>query len=469
MVQPVRQADSGMPLTGDVTTPPAAVEAERSLLGALMLDAYAWDKVADKVSAVDFYRHDHRIIFNALRLLAERDDPRDAVTVSELLESRDELEDAGGLHYLGLLVRDTPSAANIITYAEIVRDRALQRELISVGNDIAASSFRPDGRSGKELVDEAEQRVFEIAEKGSRGRRDFVALNSVCSEMVERLDRLHQAGEDITGLPTGFKKFDQLTQGLQRGDLIILAGRPAMGKTTLALNIAENVAFNLNDPTAIAVFSMEMSTEQLALRFVSSLGQVAQNQLRNGKFSDDDWPRITSAINQMSQAPVFIDDTPALNPSDLRARARRMKRQHDIGLIVVDYLQLMQVPGTTENRTTEISNISRSLKSLARELNIPVIALSQLNRSVEQRPDKRPQMSDLRESGAIEQDADLIVFIYRDEVYHPETPKKGQADVIVAKHRNGETGDFALAFRGQFSRFENFVPTFELPPDRVFP
>lgn len=468
MIQPARHADNGMSMTGEVMTPPAAVEAEKSLLGALMLDGHAWDSIADKVAEVDFYRHDHRLIFTAIRLLAERDEPRDAVTVSEFLESRDELEDAGGLQYLGLLVRDTPSAANIISYADIVRDRALQRELIAVGNSITASAFRPDGRSGKELVDEAEQRVFEIAEKGARGRRDFVPLNSVCRDMIARLDHLHQAGAEITGLSTGYNRFDQLTQGLQKGDLIILAGRPSMGKTTLALNIAENAAFKLDRPTPIAVFSMEMSTEQLALRFVSSLGQIAQGHLRNGKFSDDDWPRINAAVTQMSQAPVYIDDTPALNPTDLRARARRMKRQHNIGLIVVDYLQLMQVPGTSENRTTEISNISRALKSLARELDVPVIALSQLNRSVEQRPDKRPVMSDLRESGAIEQDADLIIFIYRDEVYHPDTQKKGQADVIIAKHRNGEIGDFPLTFRGQFSRFENFASTFPLPPERGY-
>lgn len=463
MIQPVRYDDE-MSLTEQVNTPPAAVEAERSLLGGLMLDNDTWDRVADRVGEVDFYRPDHRLIFAAIGALADANKPRDAVTVAEFLQNRNELTDVGGLQYLGTLVKDTPSVANIESYADIVRERALLRELISVGNDIASSAFRPEGRSGKELVDHAEQAVFDIAEKGSRAGREFVPLQAVCSDLVDRLDQLHQAGADITGLPTGFKRFDEKTQGLQKGDLIILAGRPSMGKTTLALNIAEYAAFSVDKPKAVAVFSMEMSTEQLALRFVSSLGQVQQGHLRNGKFSDDDWPRITTALQQMSQAPVYIDDTPALSPSDLRSRARRLKRQHNIGLIVVDYLQLMQVPGTSENRTTEISNISRALKSLARELEVPVIALSQLNRSVEQRPDKRPVMSDLRESGAIEQDADLIIFIYRDEVYHPESEKKGQADVIIAKHRNGEIGDLTLTFRGQYSRFENYVSEFPIPP-----
>ncbi|MEE4185262.1 MAG: replicative DNA helicase, partial [Gammaproteobacteria bacterium] len=433
-----------------------------------MLSDDSWDNVGALVSAEDFYRNDHRLIFAAIQQLAERREPRDAVTVSEYLQHRNELVDAGGLQYLGMLVKDTPSVANIQTYADIVRERALLRELIAVGNGIAARAFRPEGRSGTDLVDAAEQAVYKIAEKGARGRREFVPLEAVCSEMLDRLDTLHQEGSDITGLSTGFKRFDELTQGLQNGDLIILAGRPSMGKTTLALNIAENAAFRVNDPVAVAVFSMEMSTEQLALRFVSSLGRVQQGHLRNGNFSDDDWPRITTALQQMSQAPVYIDDTPGMSPSDLRSRARRLKRQHDIGLIIVDYLQLMQVPGTAENRTTEISNISRALKSLARELEVPVIALSQLNRSVEQRPDRRPVMSDLRESGAIEQDADLIVFIYRDEVYNKETEKKGQADVIIAKHRNGETGDLPLTFLGKFSRFENFQREFEIPPDIGF-
>jgi replicative DNA helicase len=468
MIQPVRYSES-MSLADQVNMPPAAVEAEKSLLGGLMMDNHAWDRIAGRVSEVDFYRPDHRAIFNAIFLLSERTQPFDAVTVSEHLESLNKLTEAGGLPYLAALVKDTPSTANILSYADIVRERSLLRELIEVGNDIAASAFNPEGRTGKELVDDAERHVFEIAEKGTRGKKDFVRLNSICSDMVDRLDKLHGAGEAITGLSTGFDAFDEKTQGLQKGDLIILAGRPSMGKTTLALNIAENAAFKLEDPMPVAIFSMEMSTEQLALRFVSSLGQVRQQHLRNGKFSDSDWPRITTALDQMAQAPVYIDDTPSLSPSDLRSRARRLKRQHSIGLIVVDYLQLMQVPGTAENRTTEISYISRSLKALARELDVPVIALSQLNRSVEQRPDRRPIMSDLRESGAIEQDADLVIFIYRDDQYHKDSERKGQADVMIAKHRNGETGDLILTFRGEFSRFENFMPQIAMPPERSFP
>ena len=469
MIQPVRHSASGLSLTDQVNTPPASVEAEQALLGALMIDDHAWESIHGRVSDEDFYRPDHRLIFDAIGALSSRDRPRDAITVSEYLESCGQLAEAGGLGYLSTLVKDTPSAANITTYADIVRERSLLRELIAVGNDIAASAFRTEGRAAAELVDEAEQRVFKIAGKGISGKKkDIRQLHEVCSELVTRLDDLHRAGAEITGLSTGYKKFDAMTQGLQKGDLIIVAGRPSMGKTTLALNIAENAAFNLTKPTPIAIFSMEMSTEQLALRFVSSLGQVSQGKLRNGQFSEDDWPRITSAIQQMAQAPVFIDDTPALSPAQVRARARRLKRQHGIGLIVIDYLQLMSVGGSTENRATEISEISRSLKALARELDVPVIVLSQLNRSVEQRPDKRPQMSDLRESGAIEQDADLIAFIYRDEVYNDESPRKGQADIIIAKHRNGEIGDFSLTFLGQFSRFENFTPQFELPPERGY-
>jgi replicative DNA helicase len=468
MMQPVRHSEHGMSLTEQVNTPPASVEAEQALLGGLMLDNHSWDIIASRVSETDFYRPDHRLIFDSLKTLSSRDRPRDAITVSEYLDSTGVLGEAGGLAYLSTLVKDTPSAANIVTYADIVRERALLRELITVGNDIASSAFHTEGRPATELVDEAEKRVFEIADKGAHGKAGFTQLKDICSPMIDRLDMLHQAGAEITGLSTGYTELDKLTQGLQKGDLIILAGRPSMGKTTLALNIAENAAFNMQNPTPIAVFSMEMSTEQLALRFVSSLGQVSQGHLRNGRFSDDDWPRINSAIQQMSQAPVFIDDTPALTPTGVRASARRLKRQHDIGLIVVDYLQLMSTGGSAENRTTEISEISRSLKALARELEVPVIVLSQLNRSVEQRPDKRPIMSDLRESGAIEQDADLIAFIYRDEVYNPDSAKKGQADIIIAKHRNGEIGDLSLTFRGQFSRFENYVPEFEIPHDGGF-
>ncbi len=464
MVQSVDHSEYELSLTDRVTTLPNNIEAERALLGGLMLSSQAWDHINGRVSAADFYRPDHRIIFEALAALAERNEPLDAVTVDDYLNSIGKSVEAGGLEYISGLVTNTPSAANITTYADIVRERSLMRSLKEVGDDIVRSVFHPEGRTGQQLVGDAEQKVFDIAEKGVRGKRDFVALHDVCGGMVDRLDNLHRAGADITGLSTGYKRFDEITQGLQGGDLIVLAGRPSMGKTTLALNIAENAAFDASNPTGVAVFSMEMSTEQLALRFVSSLGKVSQSHLRNGKFSDADWPKITGALGLMGQAPVYIDDTPALSPADLRSRARRLQRQHkNIGLIVVDYLQLMQVPGTSENRTNEISEISRGLKALARELEVPVIALSQLNRSVEQRTEKIPVMSDLRESGAIEQDADLIIFIYREEVYKPESSKKGQADIIIAKHRNGEIGEFPLTFLGQYSRFENFAPTFEIP------
>ncbi len=429
-----------------------------------MLENRAWDKVAGKVSEADFYRPDHRLIFVAIQELADRNEPRDAVTLSEFLERRDQLTEAGGLGYLGTLAKDTPSAANIVAYADIVRERALLRELIETGNDIAASAYRTEGRPAKDLVDDAERRVFEIAERGERQGAGFIRLRDVLENTVDRLDTLHQAKGDITGVPSGFKEFDKLTAGLQKGDLIIIAGRPSMGKTTMAMNIAENAAFGQKLRLPTAIFSMEMSTEQLAFRLIASLGQVNQSHLRNGRFSDEDWPRINGAIQQMSEAPLFIDDSGSLTPTELRARSRRLKREHGLELIVVDYLQLMQVPGTKENRATEISEISRSLKALAKELQVPIIALSQLNRSVEQRTDKKPVMSDLRESGAIEQDADLIAFIYREEVYDADTPRKGIADINVAKQRNGPTGEFRLTFRGEFTRFDNYVPELEAFP-----
>ena len=436
--------------------PPHSVEAEQSLLGGLMLDRRAWDQVADAVGADDFYRADHKLIFVAIGELAERDLPADAVTVSEHLERQGQLDDVGGLGYLGQLVQETPSAANIHAYARIVRDRAMLRQLIEIGGDIAASAHDSEGRSVSELVDLAEQKVFDIADRGQRRGTGFKPLKEVLSGTIDRLDDLSQSEGDITGIATGFEDMDEMTSGLQRGDLVVVAGRPSMGKTTLALNIAENAALgNQKKPTA--VFSMEMSAEQLSFRMIGSIGRVNQSHLRSGRLTDEDWSRIDSAVSMMSTAPIFIDDAPALTPTEVRARARRLKREHDLELIIVDYLQLMQVAGTTENRATEISEISRSLKALARELNVPVIAISQLNRSVEQRTDKRPVMSDLRESGAIEQDADVIVFIYREEVYDAETPRKGVADIIIGKQRNGPTGEFHLTFLGEFTKFENLV------------
>ena len=464
MASVISSQEHGLSETDRLNIPPNSVQAEQALLGGLMLDKNAWDRVADRVGEADFYRPDHRLIFAAIRELAERNQPCDAVTLSEHLESRGELADAGGLGFLGSLVRDTPSVANIVDYSKIVRERALLRDLIKAGNDIAASAFHTEGRPINELVDDAERQVFSIAERGQRRGSGFVRLRDVLGDTVDRIDMLHENQDAVTGLPTGFHAFDEYTAGLQAGDLIIIAGRPSMGKTSLALNIAENAALNVKKNHAVAVFSMEMSTEQLAFRLVSSLGRVNQAHLRNGRFGDEDWPRINGAIQMMSDAPIFIDDTPAMTPTEIRARARRLDREHNLDLIVVDYLQLMHVGGSTENRATEISEISRSLKALARELEIPIIALSQLNRSVEQRQDKKPVMSDLRESGAIEQDADLILFIYRDEVYDHDTPRKGIADINIAKQRNGPTGEFSLTFLGQFTKFENYMPESEAFP-----
>ena len=435
--------------------PPHSVEAEQSLLGGLMLDRRAWDQIADIVGAHDFYRSDHRHIFEAIAHLVDYGSPADAVTVGERLVQVDQLEQAGGLDYLARLVQDTPSAANIRAYATIVRERSMLRQLIEIGGDIASSAQATDGRSAQQVVDDAERLVFQIADQGQRRGSGFVPLKDILPKTIDRLDVLSHADGDITGISTGFDDMDGFTAGLQRGDLIIVAGRPSMGKTSLAMNLAENAAIGNGIPTA--VFSMEMSAEQLSFRMIGSIGRVNQSHLRTGRLADEDWSRIDSAVSMMSAAPMFIDDTPALTPTEVRARARRLKREHNLGLVVVDYLQLMQVAGTKENRATEISEISRSLKALAKELDCPIIALSQLNRSVEQRTDKRPVMSDLRESGAIEQDADLIVFIYREEVYDPETPRKGIADIIIGKQRNGPVGDFRLTFLGEYTRFENLV------------
>jgi replicative DNA helicase len=464
----VRALDDGAAIDSaehQLKMPPNSIEAEQSLLGGLMLDNAAWDKVADLIVASDFYRKDHRLIFAGIAELAETSNPCDVVTLSEFLDNRDELEASGGLEYLAMLSNETPGAANVRAYARILRERSTLRSLISAGNQISGSAFATDGRSASDLVDEAERLVFEIAEKGSRGQVGFRHLKSILPDAVDRIDLLHQSGGNITGIPTGFTEFDKLTAGLQAGELIVIAGRPSMGKSTLAVNIAENAAIGAKVPTAI--FSMEMPSQQLAFRMISSLGRVDQTHLRTGNFPDEDWSRINTAVQLMSDAPIFIDDSASLSPTEIRARARRLKREHGLGLIVVDYLQLMQVHGSTENRATEISEISRSLKALAKELELPIIALSQLNRSVEQRTDKRPVMSDLRESGAIEQDADLIVFIYREEVYNPDTPRKGIADINIAKQRNGPIGDFPLTFVGRFTKFENWVP--EAYADEAYP
>ncbi|MGD2166686.1 MAG: replicative DNA helicase [Gammaproteobacteria bacterium] len=454
MVKAVNSDDLAQRAADRLRLPPHSAEAERSLLGGLMLDQRAWDNVADVVSSDDLYRADHRHIFAAIVALSERDQPADAVTVRDYLEQLGELQAAGGAEYLAQIVEDTSSAANIRAYAEIVRDKALLRRLIEVGGDISASAYETEGRMASELVDLAEQKVFEIADQGAR-RGGFAALKQILPGTIDRLDVLSHSEGDITGISTGFAEMDRLTAGLQRGDLIIVAGRPSMGKTTLAINIAENAAIAHKIPTA--VFSMEMSAEQLSFRMIGSIGRVNQQKLRTGRLTDEDWTRIDSAVSMMSNVPIYIDDSAGLSPTEVRARARRLKREHGLGMIVVDYLQLMQTAGHSENRATEISEISRSLKALAKELDVPVIALSQLNRSVEQRNDKKPVMSDLRESGAIEQDADLIVFIYREEVYQPDTARKGIADIIIGKQRNGPVGEFHLTFLGEFTKFENLV------------
>ena len=435
--------------------PPHSEDAEQSLLGGIMLDERAWDQIADVVGGKDFYRPDHRLIFGAMGDLVERNQPLDAITVGDHLHRQNKLDDAGGRAYLARLVGNTPGAANIRSYASIVREHAMLRQLIEVGGDIAASAFESEGRQVAELVDQAEQRVFEIAERGERRGSGFIALKEVVQPSIDRLDALSNSEDGITGVATGFEDLDSRTAGLQAGDLVVIAGRPSMGKTTLALNIAENAAIGHNLP--IGIFSMEMPKEQVTLRMIGSIGRVDQSHLRSGRLTEDDWTRINSAVSIMSNAPIFVDDAPGLTPTEVRARSRRLKREHGLGLVVVDYLQLMQVSGGKENRATEISEISRSLKGLARELGVPVVALSQLNRSVEQRNDKRPVMSDLRESGAIEQDADVILFIYREEVYDTETPKKGVAEIIIGKQRNGPIGMFLLTFKGEFTRFESHI------------
>lgn len=442
----------------DVTqlrTPPFSLEAEQAVLGGLMLDNDGWERVADKIREADFYRQDHRHIFRAMSDLAERDQPFDAVTLSEALQAVGKIEQAGGLAYMATLARDTPTAANVGAYAEIVRERSVLRQLIQVGSKLAESAFTADGRAASELVDEAERAVFEIAERGQRSATGYFRINQLMARAVDKLDSLVHSDSHITGVATGLSRFDELTAGLQPGDLVIVAGRPSMGKTAFALGIAEHAALTASVPTGI--FSLEMSADQLAMRLISSIGRVDQMKLRNGRLDDFDWKRVANAIAAMSKAPIFIDDQGALTPTELRARARRMKRDNGLGLVVVDYLQLMQVPGSTENRATEISEITRSLKALAKELQVPVIALSQLNRSLEQRPNKRPIMSDLRESGSIEQDADLIAFIYRDEVYDKESSDKGTAEIIIGKQRNGPIDTVRATFIGHFTRFENYA------------
>ncbi|HMM76807.1 MAG TPA: replicative DNA helicase [Gammaproteobacteria bacterium] len=441
--------------TDSLRLPPHSVEAEQSVLGGLMLDNDAWMHVSERLGFQDFYRRDHTAIFRAIEALANEGKPYDIVTLSEWLATQGLLESVGGIDYLAELAENTPTAANIDAWADIVRDRAVLRELIRAGTEIAEAGYRPEGRSTTELIDLAERTVFEIAERVSRGKRGFRRMKELLVGTLDRIDQLFQRDNPITGVPTGYFELDGMTSGLQPSDLIVIAGRPSMGKTAFALNIAQNAA--IKGETAVAVFSMEMPAEQLAMRMLSSIGRIDQHKVRTGKLADDDWPRLTHAVGILSEAKLYIDDTPALSPGELRSRCRRLAREQGLGMIVVDYLQLMQVPGNSENRATEISEISRSLKALAKELAVPVVALSQLNRSLEQRSDKRPVMSDLRESGAIEQDADLIMFIYRDEVYNEDSADKGVAEIIIGKQRNGPIGMRKLRFMGEYTTFENLA------------
>ncbi|MFZ6645228.1 replicative DNA helicase [Undibacterium sp. TJN25] len=446
------------PQLDSIRVPPHSIEAEQSVLGGLLLDNAAWDRIADFIREDDFYRYDHRIIFACMVKLINSSKPADVITVFEALTGIGKADDAGGLSYLNALAQNTPSAANIRRYAEIVRDRGVLRKLITVADEIAGNAFNPQGKEVKQMLDDAESKIFAIAEEGARGAQGFTAIQPLLTQVVERIDELYNRDHtsDITGVPTGFNDLDRMTSGLQPGDLIIVAGRPSMGKTAFSINIGENVAIDSGLP--VAVFSMEMGGAQLAMRMLGSVGRLDQHRLRTGRLIDEDWPRLTHAIQKMNDAQLYIDETPALSSIELRARSRRLSRQcGKLGLIIIDYLQLMSGNSAGENRATEISEISRNLKGLAKELQCPVIALSQLNRSLEQRPNKRPVMSDLRESGAIEQDADVILFIYRDQVYNPDSPDKGTAEIIIGKQRNGPIGSVRLTFLGEYTKFDNYT------------
>ncbi len=440
--------------------PPHSTEAEQSVLGGLLLENLAWDKCSELLTDSDFYRHEHRHIYGAIGSLIASSKPADVITVFESLQSLGKAEDCGGLAYLNALAQSVPSASNVRRYAEIVRERSVLRKLISASAEIATTAFNPQGQPVSQILDEAESRIFRIGEEGSRGSAGFQPMDKLVQALIDRVQELEANGsEDVTGIRTGFYDLDRMTAGLQKGDLIVLAARPSMGKTAFALNIAEHVAVQEGLP--VAVFSMEMGASQLALRVVGSLGRIDQQHLRTGRLRDDEWERLPEAASKLSEAPMFIDESPGLNPAELRARARRLARQYGgtLGLIVIDYLQLMSGSSNSseENRATVLGEISRGMKGLAKELQCPVIALSQLNRSVETRPDKRPMMSDLRESGAIEQDADVIMFIYRDDYYNKDSKEPGVAEIVLAKQRNGPVGTVKLTFLKPLTRFDNLA------------
>ena len=459
VAQQLRQ-DGADPQLLALKLPPHSVEAEQSLLGALLIDNQAFDRVADLVGGDDFYRDDHRRIWRHISRLVEASRPADVVTVAESIEASEDKDKTGGAAYLAALAQNTPSALNVRRYAELVRERAVQRRLAQVATEIAETALAPTGKDVGQLLDEAESKIFQIAESGARKDQGLIGISPVLAKVFERIDHLHSQDNpsDVTGVPSGFVDVDRKTAGLQPGDLIIVAGRPSMGKTAFALNIAEHVALHPSVGLPVAIFSMEMSSSQLAMRMLSSMARVDQSKLRTGRLDNEEWANLTDAIGKLNEARIHVDETAALNALELRARARRMKREYGkLGLVVVDYLQLMSATSQGENRATEISEISRSLKALAKELDVPVIALSQLSRAVEQRNDRRPLMSDLRESGAIEQDADVILFIYREEVYSPDKEEaKGRAEVIIGKQRNGPIGRIDLTFLGRFTRFANF-------------
>ena len=445
------------PEVAQLRIPPHSLEAEASVLGGLLLDNSAWDRVGDMLTDGDFYRYEHRQVFAAISALINASRPADVITVYEQLQSLGKADEVGGVAYLNSLAQYVPSATNIRRYAEIVRERSILRKLVSASDEISTSAFSPQGRPVAQILDEAEQKIFSIGEEGSRMKQGFQSMDTLVVELLDRVEEMSQNPNDITGVPTGFYDFDRMTSGMQPGDLIVLAARPSMGKTALAINIAEHVA--LNEGLPVAVFSMEMGASQLAIRIVGSIGRIDQGRLRTGKLTPDEWPRLTESIEKLRNVSLHIDETPGLTPSELRANARRLARQcGKLGLIVVDYLQLMSGSSSDgDNRATEIGEISRGLKMLAKELQCPVIALSQLNRSVEQRTDKRPMMSDLRESGAIEQDADVIMFIYRDDYYNKESKEPGVAEVIIGKQRNGPTGTVKLAFLKPITKFESLA------------
>lgn len=457
---------SGQPTpasTSNLTTlkvPPHSVEAEQAVLGGLMLDNTEWDNIADVLLPEDYYRAEHQQIYQVMLQQSEANNPIDVVTLVEALNALNQLDSVGGVDYLSELAGNARGTANILAYADIIRERAVLRRLISVANSIADTGYNTGGKKASEILDEAEQRVFNIADERPQDQGPQY-VNPLLTQAVDRIDELAGLDGGLTGVPTGYKDLDEMTSGWQKSDLVIVAGRPSMGKTAFAMNLVENAVLNGEKP--VLVFSLEMPAESLIFRMLSSIGRIDQGKLRTGQLNDEDWPGFNSAVAKLKDRPLFIDDSAGVSPMEMRARARRIVREHgQLGMIVVDYLQLMQIKGSSEGRVNEISEISRSLKLLAREFECPVIALSQLNRSLEQRPNKRPVMSDLRESGAIEQDADVITFIYRDEVYNEDTPDKGVAEVIIGKQRNGPIGTVRLSFLGQFTRFENFAqPTYD--------